>query len=97
MCGKVFSTSLYKVRRCSLATINETPARQEIAPMVEQDRMFAELEHGLDAIGYLRGHRGPAPMHALRHLLGRAGPSPMEVNLLLGLARQLHWIAQRIR
>ncbi len=34
-------------------------------------------------------------MHGLRHLLGRAGPTPMEVDLLLGLARQIRWFADR--
>ena len=86
---------LYEIRRVWLASSGEATPRPEVAPMADQDRMFAELERGLDAIGYLRGHRGPALMHALRHLIGRAGPSPMEVNLLLGLARQLGWIAGR--
>ena len=86
---------LYEVRRAWLAASGETIQRQEVAPIADQALMFAHLERGLDAIGYLRGHRGPALMHALRHLIGRAGPSPMEVNLLLGLARQLEWVAGR--
>jgi tRNA/rRNA methyltransferase len=86
---------LYEVRRVWLATAGETMATQAVAPIADQALMFAELERGLDAIAYLRGHRGPALMHALRHLIGRAGPSPMEVDLLLGLARQMRWIAGR--
>jgi tRNA/rRNA methyltransferase len=86
---------LYEVRRTWLAASGQSAERQEVAPIADQALMFAHLERGLDAIGYLRGHRGPALMHALRHLIGRAGPSPMEVNLLLGLARQLEWIAGR--
>ena len=84
---------LYEVRRVWLA-MDETIAR-EVSPIADQTLMFAELERGLDAIGYLRGHRGPALMHAIRHLIGRAEPSPMEVSLLLGLARQMRWIAER--
>ena len=86
---------LYEVRRVWLEASGEAMPRQEVSAIADQDRMFAELERGLDAIGYLRGHRGPALMHAMRHLIGRAGPSAMEVNLLLGLARQMRWIAGR--
>ena len=93
--AQAVAVCLYEVRRVWLLTSGQTPARDEGAPIADQDRMFAELARGLDAIGYLRGHRGPALMHAIRHLIGRAGPSPMEVNLLLGMARQLRWIADR--
>ena len=92
--AQAVAVCLYEVRRVWLATGVE-PVPKEIASIADQDLMFAHLERGLDAIGYLRGHRGPALMHAIRHLIGRAGPSPMEVNLLLGLARQLEWIAER--
>jgi tRNA C32,U32 (ribose-2'-O)-methylase TrmJ len=34
-------------------------------------------------------------MHALRRLIGRAQPTEMEIKLLLGLARQIHWQAIR--
>ena len=57
--------------------------------------MFAHLQSALERIRYLRGVRGEALMHALRHLIARAQPSPMEVRLLFGLARQLNWIADR--
>jgi tRNA/rRNA methyltransferase len=67
----------------------------EIAAPEDQQRMFRNLEEALIAIRYLRGVRGEALMHALRHLIGRARPSPMEVRLLLGLARQLQWVAAR--
>jgi hypothetical protein len=36
-------------------------------------------------------------MHALRHLIGRALPTPMEVDVLLGLARQIDWFAKHGR
>ena len=93
--AQAVAVCLYEIRRAWLQASGEGIPRQEVAPVAEQDLMFAHLEGGLDAIGYLRGHRGPALMHAIRHLIGRAGPSPMEVNLLLGLARQLRWIAGR--
>ena len=34
--------------------------------------------------------------HGLQHLLGRACLTEMEVKLLLGLARQMQWVAERI-
>jgi len=34
-------------------------------------------------------------MHALRHLIGRGRPTEMEVGVLLGLARQIHWYVNR--
>lgn len=69
----------------------------DIASYAEQERMFGKLEKSLIKIGYFRGERGEILMHALRHLLSRAHPSPMEVRLLIGLARQLDWVAQRMR
>ncbi len=32
-------------------------------------------------------------MHSIRHLIGRAGPTQIEIDILLGLARQLRWHA----
>ena len=93
--AQAVAVCLNEVRRVWLAASGQSTPGREVAPIADQDRMFAQFERGLDAIGYLRGHRGPALMHAIRHLIGRAGPSPMEVNLLLGLARQLRWIADR--
>jgi tRNA/rRNA methyltransferase len=64
-----------------------------VANHEELERAWQALEQGLHAIGYLRGSRGPALLHALRHLLSRARPSPMEARLLLGLGRQMQWRA----
>jgi tRNA/rRNA methyltransferase len=84
---------LYEVRRAWLGR-DETEA-VEVATHAEQARMFARLEEALREVRYLRGSRADALMHALRHLIGRGRPSPMEVRLLLGLARQLRWVAER--
>ena len=86
---------LYEVRRAWLRQQPAGEERGEVAPYEQQLRMFAQLQSGLERIGYLRGVRGEALMHALRCLIARAGPSPMEVGLLFGLARQLHWIIDR--
>jgi tRNA/rRNA methyltransferase len=86
---------LYEVRRAWLA--GQAPSGQgaEVAPWEQQAAMFAQLQDALERVRYLRGVRGEALMHALRHLIGRAGPSMMELRLLYGLARQLRWVAER--
>lgn len=84
---------LYEVRRAWRESGLAQAA--EAATHAEQARMFARLEEALREVRYLRGSRAGALMHALRHLIGRARPSPMEVRLLLGLAQQLRWVAER--
>jgi tRNA/rRNA methyltransferase len=84
---------VYEVRRAWLRRAATEPA-PEIAPVAMQERMFEQLQEALEQVRYLRGVRGEALMHALRHLIARAGPSAMEVNLLIGLARQLRWVMQ---
>jgi tRNA/rRNA methyltransferase len=92
--AQAVAVCLYELRRAWLA-VGRAPAPRAVAAHVEQERMFARLEEALRQVRYLRGVRGDALMHALRHLIGRALPSPMEVRLLLGLARQLRWVARR--
>ena len=81
-----------EVRRAwlGLSPVQET----EVAPFATQERMFEQLRDALEQVRYLNGVRGEALMHALRHLIARARPSAMEVNLLIGLARQLRWVAR---
>jgi tRNA/rRNA methyltransferase len=86
---------LYELRRVWLVRQGGQGEQAEVAPWEQQAHLFARLESGLREIRYLRGVRGEALMHALRHLIGRARPSLMEVRLLYGLARQLHWVANQ--
>ncbi|MFQ3649159.1 MAG: RNA methyltransferase [Gemmataceae bacterium] len=67
----------------------------KVASAEEQERMFEHLRRALTRVRYLRGGRANALFHGIRHLLARANPSPMEVRLLLGLARQLEYVAER--
>jgi TrmH family RNA methyltransferase len=60
-----------------------------------QERMFASLESALEAVHFLYGQSAATLMHSIRHLIGRAGPTSTEVDILLGLARQLRWFADR--
>jgi tRNA/rRNA methyltransferase len=87
---------LYELRRQWLRATAPPPAKPP-APYSEQERMFAHLRQGLEAIHFLYGDKADALMHAVRHLLGRAGPTDMEVKLLHGLARQMEWVAARAR
>jgi tRNA/rRNA methyltransferase len=84
---------LYELRRQWL--IATAPAQAEpAAPFAEQERMYAHLRDGLEAIHFLYGEKADALMHAVRHLIGRAGPTAMEVKLLHGLARQMEWVGR---
>ncbi len=85
---------LYELRR---AWLSRTPAPPPPAPapFADQERMFDRLRDALERIHFLYGDKADSLMHGIRHLLGRAGPTPMEVELLLGLARQIRWFAER--
>ncbi|MGL4555021.1 MAG: RNA methyltransferase [Gemmataceae bacterium] len=67
----------------------------DIAPFADQERMFRRLRQALARVQFLRGGRANALFHAVRHLIGRAQPSAMEVKVLLGLAQQLNYVADR--
>ena len=63
------------------------------ASFESQERMFASLQSGLEAVHFLYGQSASTLMHSIRHLIGRAGPTQTEVDILMGLARQLRWFA----
>jgi tRNA/rRNA methyltransferase len=92
---------LYELRAAWLKKAsNEASAvskTSEVAPMELQERMFADLREALEAIHFLYGPKADSLMHALRHLIGRAKPSEMEVEMLLGLARQIRWYVDHHR
>jgi tRNA/rRNA methyltransferase len=63
------------------------PRPQERAASVEQaEAMFAHLEQGLVALGYLDPGQPKHLMARLRRLLARAGPTPTELDILRGVA-----------
>jgi tRNA/rRNA methyltransferase len=86
---------LYELRRLWLGASATSAPAEPPAPFASQEHMFGVLREALEAIHFLYGPKADALMHALRHLLGRARPTEMEVKLLLGLARQMRWIAAR--
>jgi tRNA/rRNA methyltransferase len=88
---------LYELRRAWLQRTEPAPAPLAPAPFADQQRMFDHLRTALEEIHFLYGASADALMHALRHLIGRAQPTPMEVDVLLGLARQVRWFAGQSR
>jgi tRNA/rRNA methyltransferase len=84
---------LYEWHRLVAKTADGMPEGEPPADFAAQERMFAHLREGLEAIHFLYGDKADALMFALRHLIGRARPTEMEVKLLHGLARQLLWAA----
>ena len=59
--------------------------------------LYAKLEAGLQAVSFLHGDEAPAMMRRLRRMLGRAGLDDDEVQILLGMARQMTWAGTRAR
>jgi tRNA/rRNA methyltransferase len=87
----------YELRRHWLRHTTEPallPSADAPAPFADQERAFEHLRQALEDVHFLWNEKAETLMHALRHLIGRAGPTPMEVDVLLGLARQLRWFAQ---
>jgi tRNA/rRNA methyltransferase len=80
------------LRQSAAPTLLPAPAAP--APFADQERAFEQLRQALEDVHFLWNEKADSLMHALRHLLGRAGPTPMEIDVLLGLARQLRWFAR---
>lgn len=87
---------LYELR---MACLHDTLPQAQTLPadLALQQRMFQSLEEALTDIHFLYDERAGALMHGLRRLIGRANPSEMEVKVLLGLARQIRWFADRAK
>jgi TrmH family RNA methyltransferase len=66
-----------------------------LAPAALGEQMYEGLERALHAIGFLHRDNGVHMMRAFRRMLGRAALDVYETRVLLGLARQISWIAGR--
>jgi tRNA/rRNA methyltransferase len=95
--AQAVAITLYELRKTWLRRGDLQPASNPNveAPFALQEQMFARLREALQAIHFLYGDKADALMHGMRHLLGKARLTEMEVNLLIGLARQMRWIAER--
>jgi tRNA/rRNA methyltransferase len=84
---------VYELRYAWLRQTQPAPGPKLPAPFADQERLFGRLRAALEDIHFLYGANADSLMHALRRLIGRAGPTPMEVDVLMGLARQIRWYA----
>ena len=68
-----------------------------LAVAERQEVMYEKLKHALLQIGFLHKDNPDHIMLALRRLFGRAGLEERDVRILLGMARQIEWYADRGR
>lgn len=64
-----------------------------LAVAERQELMYEKLKGALLKIGFLHSDNPEHIMFALRRMLGRAGLEERDVQILLGLARQIDWYA----
>lgn len=76
-----------------------TPAADArvLAPHERLELLWTKLEAGLTAVSFLHGEEAPSMMRRIRALLGRAALDDDEVQILLGVARQMAWAGSRAR
>jgi len=94
--AQAVAISLYELRRVwQKQQSSPIPPREPLATFAAQEHMFEQLRAALEEIHFLYGPKADSLMHALRHLLGRANMTEMEVDVLRGLARQIHWFVEQ--
>ncbi|MEW5772920.1 MAG: RNA methyltransferase [Thermodesulfobacteriota bacterium] len=71
--------------------------KDRLATHAEQEMLFAALQQMLADIDYLRPENPDYWMLPVRRLLGRMGLRRGEFNLLMGVCRQVRWVADRAR
>jgi tRNA/rRNA methyltransferase len=85
----------YELRRAWLALEGKSPLPMAIDPGAATDEkkqvMFERLFDALDAVGFFFGQDPDHLKYALRHALGRIALSINEVDILIGMARQIRW------
>lgn len=74
-----------------LAAAGALPATHELARADQVDLMFEKLRSALRSIGFLHPDNPDHIMFAFRRFLGRAELEARDVQILLGLARQIEW------
>jgi tRNA/rRNA methyltransferase len=85
----------YELRQAWLALEGRPALPMAIDPGVataeKRQVMFARLFDALEAVGFFFGQNPAHLKYALRHLLGRIDLGVNEVDILIGLARQIRW------
>lgn len=74
-----------------LAAVGEPQVTPELAAAERVDLMFQKLQAAFRSIGFLHPDNPDHIMYAFRRFLGRADLEVRDVNILLGLARQIEW------
>lgn len=74
-----------------LAATDRPPVSRELARADQVDLMFEKLRTALRSIGFLHPDNPDHIMFAFRRFLGRAELEARDVQILLGLARQIEW------
>ncbi|MFQ5807322.1 MAG: RNA methyltransferase [Phycisphaerae bacterium] len=89
----------YEVRQAWLRAGGRPPwsPREEPVAADERKRMlYAKLFDALDEIGFFDGQQNPEHLkYALRRVFGRANLTANEVDILIGMAQQIRWYADR--
>ncbi len=93
--AQAVAVSLYELH-LAVAAVQGEPASggPDVASHAMQERLYGQLREALEAIHFLWNEKAAAQMHAIRHVLGRSRPSTMEVQVLLGVARQILWYVE---
>jgi tRNA/rRNA methyltransferase len=78
----------------SSSTAGESAARAR-ATSERLELMYGHLETALRAIGYLQRDNAEHMMRSIRRVLGRAALDDHDVQIFLGLARQISWAGSR--
>ena len=73
------------------------PRPDHLASAEEQEALFAHLRGAFLDVGYAYPHTVDPLLRSWRELLSRARLYRREVQMMRGLARQMHWIARRAR
>ncbi len=79
------------------AAANGSPSSppRTLATSTQTELMYSKLEAALRRIGFLQPDSAAHVMRRLRRMLGRAGLDDDEAQILLGVARQIDWVASR--
>ncbi len=85
----------YELRKAWLTAADRAPLPMAIDPGRATDEkkqvMFERLFEALDRVGFFFGQSPDHLKYAFRHLLGRVDMTVNEVDILIGMARQIGW------
>lgn len=89
----------YELRQAWLRAEGRPPWPPSDEPIATDERkrtLYAKLFEALDAIGFFGGQQNPEHLkYALRRIFGRIDLTVNEVDVLIGMAQQIRWYADR--